>query len=54
MNLELSKDEAELLKALLLAEKEEERVELHHAKNIEFKAGLQTRKQLIQGLLKRL
>jgi hypothetical protein len=54
MNLELSTDEAGLLKSLLLAEEEEKRVELHHAKNMEFKAELQAREQLVQGLLKRL
>jgi hypothetical protein len=54
MNLELTREEADLLKLLLLAEIEEKRVEMHHAKNIEFKAELQAREKLLQGILKRL
>jgi hypothetical protein len=52
MKLELTTEEADLLKSLLLAEEEEKRVEMHHAKNIEFKAELQAREKLIQGLLR--
>jgi hypothetical protein len=53
MNLVLSDDEADLLKLLLLAELEEKRVEMHHAKNMEFKAELQDREKRIQEMLKR-
>jgi len=53
MTTELSPQEMELLKMLLAKEMEETRVEMHHAKNIEFKAHLQAREQLIHGLLER-
>ena len=53
MTTELSPQEMELLKMLLAKEMEETRVEMHHAKNIEFKAHLQTREKLIHGLLER-
>jgi hypothetical protein len=53
MNLELSGAEAELLKILLRAELEDKRVEMHHAKNMEFKAELQAREKLIEGILGR-
>jgi len=53
MNIELSQEETELLKLLLLAELEEKRVEIHHARNIEFKAELQKREKLIQEIVKR-
>jgi hypothetical protein len=53
MNLELTSEEADLLKVLLLAEMEDKRVEMHHAKNIGFKAELQIREKLIEGILKR-
>jgi len=53
MNIELSPSEAELLKMLLLAELEEKRVEIHHAKNIEYKAELQKQEKQIQDISKR-
>lgn len=53
MNIELSREETDLLKMLLLVELEEKRVEIHHAKNIEFKAELQKREKILQGLVKR-
>jgi hypothetical protein len=53
MNIELNADEVELLKMLLLAELEEKRVEIHHAKNIEYKSELQKQEKLISGIVKR-
>jgi len=50
MNLEFTLEEAGLLKLLLLSEIEEKRVEIHHAKNIAFKAELQSREQLLRVL----
>jgi hypothetical protein len=54
MNLELNGEEAALLKVLLLSELEEKRVEMHHAKNNDFKAELLAREKIIQGILARL
>jgi len=54
MELNLDAGEAELLKIILLAELEEKRVELHHAKNIEFKAALVEREKILRGLLEKL
>jgi hypothetical protein len=54
MTLELRDDEAELLRTLMLAEMEVKRVELHHAKNIDYKAELEKQKKLIQDILRRL
>jgi hypothetical protein len=54
MNLELSKEEADLLKVILLGELEDKRVEMHHAKNIEFKAELLAREKVLEGILGRL
>lgn len=51
MELRLNKEEAEALRVILLAELEEKRVELHHARNIDYKTGLQAREKLIQSLL---
>ena len=53
MNIEMSREEADLLKMILLAELEEKRVEIHHAKNIEFKAELQKREKVLQEIVKR-
>jgi hypothetical protein len=53
MNIELSQEEGDLLKTLLLAELEEKRVEIHHTRNIEFKLELQKREKLIQEIVKR-
>jgi hypothetical protein len=54
MTFELRADEAELLRTLMLAELEVKRVELHHAKNIDYKAELEKQRKLIQDILKRL
>lgn len=54
MRIELSPQEMDFLRMLLTKEREEVRVEIHHAKNIEFKGHLQTREQFVQGLLERL
>ena len=54
MQLELSKLEAEHLEKLLNGDLEEARVEVHHAKNIEYKAHLQGREKLVQALIDRL
>jgi hypothetical protein len=53
MSVDLSPEEAELLKTLLLAEIEVKRVEMHHAKNIDYKAELQNQAKLLHGILKR-
>lgn len=54
MKLELSDAEAELLKIILLGEIEDKRVEMRHAKNIDFKEELMTREKRIEGILERL
>jgi hypothetical protein len=53
MNVELTAEEAELLRTLLLAEIEAKRVELHHARNIDYKAELQKQQKVIQDIAKR-
>lgn len=53
MNIELNEAEADLLKMLLLAELEEKRVEIHHARNIEYKAELQKQEKQIAEIVKR-
>ena len=53
MKIELSPQELDFLRMLLAKELEETRVERHHAKNIDFKAQLQERERLIQGMLER-
>ena len=53
MNLDVSSEEADLLRVLLEKDMGETRVEVHHAKNIEFKAKLQDREKVLQGLLAR-
>ncbi len=54
MKIELSTQELDFLKMLLAKEVEETRVEAHHAKNIEFKAHLQARAQMIHDLVERM
>ena len=54
MMLDLQDQETELLRLLLVKELEETRVEERHAKNIEFKAGLEDREKAIRGLLGRM
>ncbi len=53
MKLELSSQEMDLLRMLLTKEREDTRVEMHHAKNIDFKGHLQAREQLLQDLMER-
>ena len=52
MQLELTDQEADLLRLLLVKELEETRVELHHARNLDFKLGLEERETTLRGLLK--
>ncbi len=54
MNLELKPEEAELLKLLLEKDLGETRVEVHHARNIDYKMHLQEREKLVQGLISRI
>ncbi|HNX93595.1 MAG TPA: hypothetical protein PKL14_00410 [Holophaga sp.] len=54
MMIELNQEEVELLKVLLLAELEEKRVEIHHARNAEFKLELQKQEALISRVVARL
>jgi hypothetical protein len=54
MHVELNPEETDLLRQLLLAEVEGKRVEIHHARNADYKAELQRQERLIQGVLKRL
>jgi hypothetical protein len=54
VQLELNGQEAELLKLLLVKELEETRVEIHHAKNIEFKTGLGPREHALRHLIGRI
>ncbi len=54
MTIDLTPEEAEVLKTLLLAELEVKRVELHHARNIDYKAELQKQETLVQSIVKRL
>jgi hypothetical protein len=51
MRLELKIEEAELLKLLLEKDLGETRVEIHHARNMEYKAHLQEREKLVQGVI---
>ncbi|BDU71711.1 hypothetical protein [Mesoterricola silvestris] len=53
MNVELVEQEAELLKLLLVKELEETRVEIHHARNMDFKLGLEVREANLKTLLTR-
>lgn len=51
MELEINDQEMKLLKLLLIKELEETRVEIHHAKNIEFKTGLGEREHTLRRLI---
>ncbi len=53
MKIEFSSQEMDLLRMLLAKEREEVRVEMHHAKNIDFKGHLQLRERLLQDLQER-
>ncbi len=54
MNVELKPDEAEVLRTMLQAEVEVKRVELHHARNIDYKAELQKQEKVLQEILRRI
>jgi hypothetical protein len=54
MKLELQDPESELLRLLLVKELEETRVEVRHARNIDYKANLSGREILLRGLLERM
>ena len=54
MLLELGNQEVDLLRLLLVKELEETRVEVRHARNIDFKAGLEAREGQIRVLLGRM
>jgi hypothetical protein len=54
MKPEFSNQESELLKFLLLKEIEETRVEIHHAKNMDFKANLTSRLETLHAILGKL
>ncbi len=51
MHVELLDPEAELLAMLLVKELEETRVEIHHAKNLDFKEGLEQRAATLRMLI---
>ena len=51
MRLELNAEQADLLKILLEKDLGETRVEVHHAKNIDYKTHLQAREKLVQTLI---
>jgi hypothetical protein len=53
MNVELTAEETELLRTMLLAEIEAKRVEIHHARNIDYKAELQKQHKVLQEIAKR-
>jgi hypothetical protein len=53
MDLRLAEPEAQLVKLLLVKELEETRVEMHHAKNMDFKGALEQRERLLKDLLGR-
>ncbi|WP_306601985.1 hypothetical protein [Geothrix sp. 21YS21S-2] len=53
MIMELAEQEADLLKLLLVKELEETRVEVHHARNMDFKLGLEAREANLKSLLNR-
>ncbi|HNX31962.1 MAG TPA: hypothetical protein PKM35_10155 [Holophaga sp.] len=54
MKLELTSEEAALARMLLEKDIEETRVEVHHAKNIDYKSHLQAREKVLQSLIERL
>ena len=52
MNLELSKDEIDIIKMMLSKEEVETRVEIHHAnRSFEFRDYLKDRQKMIHNLL---
>lgn len=54
MKLEISEPELDLLQVLLVKELEETRVEIHHARNMDYKIGLEEREGLLRKLMGRL
>lgn len=54
MNVELNPDEAELVRMMLLAEVEAKRVEVHHARNIDYKSELQKQERALRDILRRM
>jgi hypothetical protein len=54
MAIDLTKEEAELLRAILEKELEEVRSELHHTQAHDYKESLKEREALVRGLLGRL
>jgi len=54
MNVELAPEQVELLRTMLQAELEAKRVEVHHARNIDYKNELQKQEKLIQEIARRL
>lgn len=54
MKLDVNPEEADLLRMLLAKDIEETRVEVHHSKNVEYKAHLQAREKTLQLLISRL
>ena len=54
MNVELTPEQAELLRTLLQAELEAKRVEMHHARNIDYKTELQHQEKVIQEIARRI
>lgn len=53
MRLEINDADAELLRLLLTKELEETRVEMRHARNMDYKAGLEQREGTLKALLER-
>jgi len=54
MRLEMNPEEVDLVKMLLTKDIEETRVEIHHAKNIDYKTHLQAREKVLLSLFDRL
>lgn len=54
MRLDVNPEEADLLKLLLLKDVEETRVEIHHAKNIDYKTHLLDREKVLLALVERI
>jgi hypothetical protein len=54
MKVELAPEEIDLLRLMLSKEFEETRVEIHHAKNIDFKTSLHDREKVVRALLEKL
>ena len=53
MKIELTGEQSQFLTTVLTKEFEETRVEIHHARNYEYKLILKEREKLIRDLLKR-